>query len=490
MDEYIIAIDQGTTSARAVVFNKAGQVVSVAQKELRQIYPKKGYVEQDVEEILQSQIEVLREAVKDIDLSKIKAIGIANQRETTIIWDKKTNKPIYNAIVWQCKRTKKYCDSLKTQGLDELIKDKTGLVVDPYFSATKILWILDNVNGAREKANKGELLFGTVDSFLIYNLTKEKVHVTDYSNASRTMLLNIETLKYDEELLELFNIPQSILPKIKDSSEVYGMLDKCILGVEIPITAAIGDQQAALFGQKCFEIGKAKNTYGTGCFVLMNVGDKVVKSKNGLLSTIAWRIKGKVTYALEGSVFTAGATVEWLKNQLKLIDSVEEIEEHCLKAQNNNGVYLVPAFSGLGAPIWDMTAQGIIVGLTLDVNKSHIIRAAIEAIAYQTKDLINAMEVDSGIQLKQLKVDGGASKSNFLMQFQADLLNVPIKRAKMVESTALGVAFLAGLAVGFWSDLSQLGDIQSEEFNRKLTELEVSRYCKGWERALEKVKNK
>lgn len=441
--KYILALDQGTTSSRAILFDKAGQIVKVAQKEFTQIYPKAGWVEHDAMEIWGTQSGVAREVLETASVrpEEVAAIGITNQRETTVVWDKTTGKPIYNAIVWQCRRTASICDDLKAKGLEEYIRNSTGLVVDAYFSGTKVKWILDNVEGAREKAEKGELLFGNIDTWLVWNLTRGKVHVTDYSNASRTMLYNIGDLKWDDKILEELNIPKSMLPEVKPSSEVYGYTDeKTFGGAEVPIAGIAGDQQAALFGQACFEDGMAKNTYGTGCFILMQTGEKRVQSKNGLLTTIAWGVDGKVEYALEGSVFMGGATIQWLRDELKLITDAADSEYFATKVDDTNGVYLVPAFAGLGAPHWDMYARGTMVGLTRGANKNHIIRAALESIAYQSKDVISAMEEDSGIKLATLKVDGGATANNFLMQFQADILGTEVHRPVVTETTALGAA--------------------------------------------------
>ncbi|PJB57140.1 MAG: glycerol kinase, partial [Candidatus Infernicultor aquiphilus] len=436
MRKYIMALDQGTTSSRAVIFDHNGSIISMASKEFKQIYPKPGWVEHNPTEIYSSQIEIARDALSKANLTAVDivSIGITNQRETTILWDKKTGKPIYNAIVWQCRRTAPICDQLKKKGLAEIIQKKTGLVVDAYFSGTKIKWILDNVKGVRERAKKGEVLFGTVDSWLIWNLTGGKVHVIDYSNASRTMIFNIHQLDWDEEILEEMDIPKAILPQPLPSSYVYGNTDKEIFGVEIPISGDAGDQQAALFGQACYEPGMAKNTYGTGCFILMNTGGKIVSSKNGLLTTIAWGVNGKVEYALEGSIFIAGAVVQWLRDELRMINSSEEIEKYALKVKDTNGVYLVPAFVGLGAPYWDMYARGTIVGLTRGANKEHILRAAEESIAYQSRDVLEIIQKDSGIGLKKLKVDGGAVRDNFLMQFQSDILGVPVVRPQVIET--------------------------------------------------------
>jgi len=486
--KYIMALDQGTTSSRAVIFDHNGSIISMASKEFKQIYPKPGWVEHNPTEIYSSQIEIARDALSKANLTAVDivSIGITNQRETTILWDKKTGKPIYNAIVWQCRRTAPICDQLKKKGLAEIIQKKTGLVVDAYFSGTKIKWILDNVKGVRERAKKGEVLFGTVDSWLIWNLTGGKVHVIDYSNASRTMIFNIHQLDWDEEILEEMDIPKAILPQPLPSSYVYGNTDKEIFGVEIPISGDAGDQQAALFGQACYEPGMAKNTYGTGCFILMNTGGKIVSSKNGLLTTIAWGVNGKVEYALEGSIFIAGAVVQWLRDELRMINSSEEIEKYALKVKDTNGVYLVPAFVGLGAPYWDMYARGTIVGLTRGANKEHILRAAEESIAYQSRDVLEIIQKDSGIGLKKLKVDGGAVRDNFLMQFQSDILGVPVVRPQVIETTALGAAYLSGLAVGYWKDKEEIAQKWKvdKEFSPNMDEKIKEKLYKGWKKAV------
>lgn len=489
--KYIIALDQGTTSSRAVIFNKKGEIVTVAQKEFNQIYPKSGWVEHDPMEIWGCQSGVMREAIEtaSIDPKDIAAIGVTNQRETTIVWDKNTGMPIYNAIVWQCRRTSEICDELKHKNLEESIRDKTGLIIDAYFSATKIKWILDNVKGAKEKATRGELLFGTVDSWLIWKLTDKQVHVTDYSNASRTMMFNINTLKWDEDILRELDIPMSMLPEVKPSSCIYGYTKKQILGESIPISGCAGDQQSALFGQTCFEEGSAKNTYGTGCFLLMNTGDKLVKSKNGLLTTIAWGIDNKITYALEGSIFMGGASIQWLRDELRMLKTAADSEEYATKVEDTNGVYVVPAFTGLGAPYWDMYARGTILGLSRGSKKEHLIRATLESIAYQTKDVLSAMEEDGNIALKHLKVDGGASKNNFLMQFQSDILNVKIDRPKIVETTALGAAYLAGLAVGFYDNLDEIKAryIVDNNFSPNMEEEKRVKLYKGWKKSVSRA---
>lgn len=491
MKKYLIALDQGTTSSRAIIFDKKGSIIAAAKHEFEQIYPKAGWVEHDPMRIWGTQSGVFREVLETgmIEPAQIAGIGITNQRETTIVWDKNTGKPVYNAIVWQCRRTADMCEELKEQGYEEIIKDKTGLLIDAYFSGTKIKWILDNVEGAREKAKSGELLFGTVDTWLIWNLTRGKAHVTDYSNASRTMLFNINTLKWDEEILKMLDIPKSMLPKVKSSSEIYGYTDKNMLaGAEIPIAGCAGDQHAALFGQSCFEEGMAKNTYGTGCFMLMNTGKKRVESKNGLLTTIAWEIDGKVEYALEGSVFIAGAAVQWLRDELKMVADSTESELFARSVKHSNGVYVVPAFAGLGAPHWDMYARGCVVGLTRGANKAHIIRATLESIAYQTKDILEAMKEDSGIEIKSLKVDGGACSNNFVLEFQSDILNIPIIRPKMIETTALGAALLAGLAVGYYESKNEIQNLIEidKEFLPTMSEKKRGLLYKGWLKAVKR----
>lgn len=487
--KYILSLDQGTTSSRAILFNKAGEIVKVAQKEFTQFYPKAGWVEHDPMEIWGTQSGVAREVIETAGISPfdIAAIGITNQRETTVVWDNTTGKPVYNAIVWQCRRTAGICDDLKAKGLEEYVKTNTGLVVDAYFSGTKIKWILDNVEGAREKAEKGDLLFGNIDTWLIWNLTRGEVHVTDYSNASRTMLFNIKDLKWDEKILSELDIPMSMLPEVKQSSEVYGVTDKHTFGgAEIAISGIAGDQQAALFGQACFKKGMAKNTYGTGCFMLMNTGEQLVPSKNGLLTTIAWGVDGKVEYALEGSIFMGGASVQWLRDEMKLITDAADSEYYATKVADTNGVYLVPAFAGLGAPYWDMYARGTIVGLTRGANKNHIIRATLESIAYQTRDVLEAMQDDSNIKLETLKVDGGATANNFLMQFQSDILGVKVDRPKVTETTALGAAYLAGLAVGFWTSKEEIAEnwAVDKTFAHVLPDHAKEDKYKGWKKAV------
>lgn len=453
-----MALDAGTTSNRCILFNKRGEICSMAQREFTQYFPKPGWVEHDADEIWASQLGVAVEAMNKIGASAkdIASIGITNQRETAIVWDKETGEPIYHAIVWQCRRTSEYCDTLKEKGLTEKYRRKTGLVIDAYFSGTKVKWILDNVSGARKRAENGELLFGTVETWLIWRMTKGKVHVTDYSNASRTMLFNINTLQWDDEILAELDIPKCMLPEVRPSSCVYGETDPSFFGGPIPIAGAAGDQQAALFGQTCFAAGDAKNTYGTGCFLLMNTGEKPVFSENGLVTTIAWGLGGKIYYALEGSIFVAGAAVQWLRDEMRLIDSAEDSEYMAKKVKDTNGCYVVPAFTGLGAPYWDQYARGTIVGITRGVNKYHIIRATLESLAYQVNDVLSAMYADSGIALSSLKVDGGASANNFLMQTQADIINAPVNRPVCVETTAMGAAYLAGLAVGYWKDKDEV----------------------------------
>lgn len=486
MAKYVMALDAGTTSNRCILFNQKGEICSVAQRTFTQYFPKPGWVEHDADEIWASQLGVAVEALNKIDAKAedIAAIGITNQRETAIVWDKNTGKPVYNAIVWQCRRTSAYCDTLKEKGLTDVFREKTGLVIDAYFSATKIKWILDNVPGAREKAEKGDLLFGTVDTWLIWKLTKGAVHVTDYSNASRTMLYNIKELKWDEDILKELGIPACMLPEVKPSSCVYGTTD--YFGAPVKIAGAAGDQQSALFGQTCFQSGEAKNTYGTGCFLLMNTGETPVFSKNGLVTTIAWGIDGKVNYALEGSIFVAGAAIQWLRDEMKLIDSAMDSEYMAGKVKDTNGCYVVPAFTGLGAPHWDQYARGTIVGITRGVNKSHIIRATLESLAYQTNDVLNAMRADSGIDLKALKVDGGASANNLLMQIQSDIIGAPVLRPKCVETTAMGAAYLAGLAVGYWQNKEDVIHNWSIDrtFEPQISAEDRARRVKGWNKAL------
>jgi len=491
--KYILALDQGTTSSRAIIFDKNASIIGISQKEFTQIYPKPGYVEHNANEIWSTQLEVARDVINKskISVDEIATIGITNQRETTVVWDKITGEPICNAIVWQCRRTADICQELIKRGLEDYIKETTGLVVDAYFSGTKIKWILDNVKGARERAENGELLFGTMDTWIVWNLTKGKIHITDYSNASRTMLYNIRELKWDEKILEELSIPSSLLPAVRQSSEIYGSTDESVFGKEILISGIAGDQQAALFGQVCFQEGMVKNTYGTGCFMLMNTGEKPVVSKNGLITTIAWGIDNKVEYALEGSIFMGGAIIQWLRDELKIINEAADSEYFAKKVSDTSGVYLVPAFAGLGAPHWDMYARGTLIGLTRGTNINHIIRAALEAIAYQTKDVINAMISDSEISLTALKVDGGATRNNFLMQFQADILGVEVDRPETTETTALGAACLAGLATGFWKSKGEIAQKWSldRKFRPEITNEKRDMLYAGWQKAIERSKN-
>ena len=485
---YIMALDAGTTSNRCILFNEKGEMCSVAQKEFTQYFPKPGWVEHDANEIWTTQLGVALSAMNQVGASAadIAAIGITNQRETTIVWDRDTGEPIYHAIVWQCRRTSAYCDELKAKGLTEKFRQKTGLVIDAYFSATKLKWILDNVPGAREKAEAGQLLFGTVETWLIWKLTCGKIHVTDYSNASRTMMFNIHTLQWDDEILEELDIPKCMLPEPKPSSCVYGEADISYLGGPIPIAGAAGDQQAALFGQTCFNAGEAKNTYGTGCFLLMNTGEKPIFSKNGLVTTIAWGLDGKVNYALEGSIFVAGAAIQWLRDELRIIESAADSEYMAKKVKDTNGCYVVPAFTGLGAPHWDQYARGTIVGITRGVNKYHIIRATLESLAYQVNDVLEAMKADSGIDLAALKVDGGASANDFLMQTQSDIINAPVNRPQCVETTAMGAAYLAGLAVGYWTSKEDVVKNWAidQTFEPKISDEEREKRIKGWNKAV------
>ncbi len=488
MGKYVMALDSGTTSNRCILFDKKGNMCAVAQKEFTQFFPEPGWVEHDATEIWQTQLSVARQAMKQIgaSASDIVAVGITNQRETTVVWDRTTGQPIYHAIVWQCRRTADQAEALKKEGYTDTFREKTGLVIDPYFSATKLAWILDNVEGAREKAEKGDLLFGTIDTWLIWKLTKGKVHVTDYSNASSTMLFNINTLKWDDEILSILNIPKTMLPEPRPSSQIYGETDPEFLGGSVVIAGAAGDQQAALFGQTCFNEGDAKNTYGTGCFMLMNIGEKPVLSKNGLITHVAWGLDNKVSYVLEGSIYVAGAAIQWLRDELGIIDQSQDSEYFATRVKDTNGCYVVPAFTGLGAPYWDPYARGVITGLTRGVNKYHIIRATLESLAFQTNDVLQAMERDSGKTLSALKVDGGASKNNFLMQFQADMINAPVHRPKVVETTAMGAAYLAGLAVGYWKDLDEVkNNWQMEcEFLPEMKEEVREEELKGWHKAV------
>lgn len=484
MKKYILSIDQGTTSSRAILFNKAGEVVHISQKEFTQYFPKPGWVEHDALEIWQSVEEVINETLSKYKADDIAAIGITNQRETTVVWDKHTGIPVYNAIVWQSRQTADICDELKNKGLNDTFRNKTGLLIDAYFSGTKIKWILDFVEGAREKAEKGELLFGTIDTWLVWKLSGGAAHVTDYSNASRTLIYNIYTLQWDDELLEALNIPKSVLPKVCSSSEVYGYTN--LNNVKIPIAGIAGDQQAALFGQACFTEGMAKNTYGTGCFMLMNTGEKAVQSTNGLLTTIAWGIDGKVEYALEGSIFVAGAAIQWLRDGLQFFKEAAESETHARSVVSSDGVYVVPAFVGLGTPYWDSEVRGAVFGLTRGITKEHLIRATLEAITYQVKDVLMAMEQDSGIQLKSLRVDGGAARNNLLMQFQSDILEVPVDRPVVNETTALGAAYLAGLSTGFWKNREEIATqwLVDETFIPCLAREIVGDLYDGWKTAV------
>ncbi len=489
MKKYVLALDAGTTSCRGILFNKKGNVVNMAQKEFTQIYPKAGWVEHDGMEIWGTQRGVIGEVLETCSVKpeEIAAIGITNQRETTLVWNKYTGKPIYNGIVWQSRQTASLCEQLIENGYEAYIQEATGLRVDAYFSGTKVKWILDHVEGAREQADRGELLFGTIDTWLIWKLTRGKVHVTEYSNASRTMMFNIQTLEWDENILKILDIPKSMLPKVCNSSEIYGYADdKLFDGESIPIAGAAGDQQAALFGQGCYAEGMVKNTYGTGAFILMNTGNQLIRSKKGLLTTIGWGYQGKITYALEGSVFNAGAAIQWLRDEMRMIYSADESEYFATKVKDANGVYVVPAFAGLGTPYWDMYARGTIVGLTRGANRNHIIRATLESIAYQSKDVIELMVEESGIELRKLKVDGGASKNNFLLQFQSDILGVPVLRSESVETTALGAALLAGLAVGFWTDpMVCIGEErQQKKFSPQMTEDVRNQKYSGWKKAV------
>ena len=491
MKQYILALDQGTSSSRAIVFDEKGSACAVAQREFRQIFPKSGWVEHDPHEIWSSQASVIAEAITMLDINglNIAGIGITNQRETTIVWDSETEEPVYNAIVWQDRRTSDYCDELKSQGLTDMIRQKTGLIIDAYFSATKIKWILDNVPGARERAEKGKLMFGTVDTWLIWRLTRGEVHVTDVSNASRTMLFNINTLEWDQELLDLFNIPRSMMPEVKSSSEVYGHTKTTIFAHKVPIAGIAGDQQAALFGQMCTEPGMVKNTYGTGCFLLMNSGEKPILSQNNLITTVAWKIGDRVNYALEGSIFVGGSVVQWLRDGLGVINSSSEVEALASQVPDTNGVYFVPALTGLGAPWWDQYARGTIIGISRGTTTAHIARAALEGIAYQTMDITAAMSRDAGIPLKELKVDGGASRNNLLMQFQADILGTRVIRPQVVETTALGAAYLAGLAVGYWSSIDEIRKQWQIDraFEPSWNEERIRTAKSGWEDAVKRT---
>ena len=488
MAKYMMALDAGTTSNRCILFNEKGEICSVAQEEFTQYYPQPGWVEHDAKEIWHTQLSVARKAMEQLKVTAadIAGIGITNQRETTIVWDKDTGMPVYHAIVWQCRRTSEYCDSLKEKGLVDSIREKTGLVIDAYFSGSKIRWILENVDGVREKAEAGQLYFGNVDTWLIYNLSGKKLHVTDYSNASRTMLFNINTLQWDDEILAELNIPKSMLPEAKPSSSIYGMTDESLFGGRIPIAGAAGDQQAALFGQTCYTAGEAKNTYGTGTFMLMNIGKEKKLSENGLVTTIAWGLDGDVEYAFEGSVFVAGAAIQWLRDEVKIVDAAPDSEFFCNKVKDTNGCYVVPAFTGLGAPHWDQYARGAIVGLTRGCNKAHIIRATVESLAYQTYDILEAMQADAGVKLAALKVDGGACKNDFLMQFQADIIDAPVLRPQCVETTAMGAAYLAGLAVGYWNSKQDViaNWAIDKKFDPQMDAATRDKLLKGWKKAV------
>ncbi|EAQ50057.1 glycerol kinase GlpK [Leeuwenhoekiella blandensis] len=493
MDQFILSLDQGTTSSRAIVFDKKGGIVSIAQKEFKQYFPKPGWVEHDPQEIWSTQAGVAAEATvsKGLNGKNIAGIGITNQRETVVVWDKNTGEPVYNAIVWQDKRTADYCEELKENGKAEMIQEKTGLVIDSYFAGTKVKWILDNVKGAREKAEAGDLILGTIDTWLIWKFTKGDLHVTDVTNACRTLLFNINTMEWDEELLELFDVPKSMLPEVKDSSEVYGHTKTTIFASKIPIAGIAGDQMAALFGQMCTKKGMVKNTYGTGCFMLMNIGDKPILSKNNLLTTVAWRINGKTEYALEGSIFIGGAVVQWLRDGLGIINKSEDVEPLAESVESTDGVYFIPAFAGLGAPYWNQKAKGTIFGVTRGTTDAHIARASIEAIAYQTMDILKSMEADSGIDIKELRVDGGASVNETLMQFQADVLDSITVRPKITETTALGAAYLAGLAVGFWESKEEIQEMWQEDkrFEPVKPKEDVEAGIKGWYRAVKALEH-
>jgi glycerol kinase len=486
-EKYILSLDQGTTSSRAILFDKAGTIVHMAQKEFTQLFPKAGWVEHDAKEIWSSIGSVIGEILTYVPATKIAAIGITNQRETAVIWDKNTGEPVYNAIVWQSRQTAGICEELKAQGHEETFRSKSGLLIDAYFSGTKVKWILDNVDGARKRAQNGDLLFGTIDSWLIWKLTGGKVHVTDYTNASRTLMYNIHELRWDDELLEILTIPKSMLPEVKSSSEVYGETAGIFSGHKVTISGIAGDQQAALFGQACFEPGMAKNTYGTGCFMLMNTGTKAVRSQNGLLTTIAWGVDGRVEYALEGSIFVAGSAVQWLRDGMRMLKQSNESEDYAVRVKSTEGVYIVPAFVGLGTPYWDSEVRGAVFGLTRGTQKEHFIRATLEAMAYQTKDVLAAMEADSGIQLKSLRVDGGAVANNFLMQFQSDILGVPVDRPVVNETTALGAAYLAGLAIGFWKDKQDIiHNWQTDRtFEVQMPGDQMRTLYKGWQMAVQ-----
>lgn len=489
MEKYILSLDQGTTSSRAILFNKNGEIVHTAQKEFTQHFPKPGWVEHNANEIWGSILSVIAGVLSEsgIKPEQISGIGITNQRETTVVWDKVTGEPVYNALVWQSRQTSEICEQLKEKGYNDLFREKTGLLIDAYFSGTKVKWILDNIEGARDKAEQGKLLFGTIDTWLIWKLSGGRAHVTDYSNASRTLMFNIYDLKWDDELLEILGVPKSMLPDVRPSSEVYAnTIDYHFFGKEIPIAGVAGDQQAALFGQACFEDGMAKNTYGTGCFMLMNTGEKAVRSEHGLLTTLAWGLNGKVEYALEGSIFVAGSAIQWLRDGLRMFKDAKDSEEYAEKVESTEGVYVVPAFVGLGTPYWDSDVRGAVFGLTRGTTKEHFIRATLESLAYQTKDVLSAMEADSGIELKALRVDGGAVKNNFLMEFQSDLLNVPVERPVVNETTALGAAYLAGLAVGFWESQEEIAKqwAVDRKFDPKMTDDNRNNLYDGWKKAV------
>ncbi|MGE7185891.1 glycerol kinase GlpK [Peribacillus sp. NPDC006672] len=490
MEKYILSLDQGTTSSRAILFNEKGEIIHSSQKEFTQHFPKPGWVEHNANEIWGSILAVIAGVLSEsgVKPEQIAGIGITNQRETTVVWDKETGTPVYNAIVWQSRQTSEICDELKGRGLNDLFREKTGLLIDAYFSGTKVKWILDNVEGARQKADEGKLLFGTIDTWLIWKLSGGKAHVTDYSNASRTLMYNIHELKWDEELLEILTVPKSMLPDVRPSSEVYAhTIEYHFFGQSIPIAGAAGDQQAALFGQACFNEGMAKNTYGTGCFMLMNTGDKAVSSEHGLLTTLAWGLNGKVEYALEGSIFVAGSAIQWLRDGLRMLKNAEDSEAYAKRVESTDGVYVVPAFVGLGTPYWDSDVRGAVFGLTRGTSKEHFVRATLESLAYQTKDVLDAMEADSGIELKTLRVDGGAVKNDFLMQFQSDLLRVPVERPTINETTALGAAYLAGLAVGYWKDQEEIAQQWAidKTFNPSMDEQDSEKLYDGWKKAVQ-----
>jgi glycerol kinase len=490
MEKFILAIDQGTTSSRAIIFNKHGKIVHIAQKEFTQIFPAPGWVEQNANEIWGSVLSVIAACLTEsgVKPEQIAGIGITNQRETTVVWEKETSQPVYNAIVWQSRQTSDICEDLRTKGYNDQFRDKTGLLIDAYFSGTKVKWILDHVDGAREKAEQGKLLFGTIDSWLIWKLSSGKVHITDYSNASRTLMFNIYDLQWDEELLNILTVPSSMLPEVKSSSEVYAFTEEShFFGKKVPISGVAGDQQAALFGQACFREGMAKNTYGTGCFMLMNTGEKLVRSQNGLLTTIAWGLNGKVEYALEGSIFVAGSAIQWLRDGLRMLKNANDSEGYANRVDSTEGVYVVPAFVGLGTPYWDSDVRGAVFGLTRGTSKEHFVRATLESLAYQTRDVLSAMESDSGIKLKTLRVDGGAVNNNFLMEFQADILNVPVERPTINETTALGAAYLAGLAVGYWSDQNEISTqwLIDRTFEPQIKDEKRDYLYKGWKKAIQ-----